>query len=224
MTNILFTLQATGAATEAVLSLQRAQKSAPGIPLQESVRVLCQALKHLQAYLAPKPPRAPRKAPPLLLEALPPIPDPSPMRVDHPLAVQEINGCKALLLEVVRRAAYDWVLYRTSRRLQYKKLAEDAFLWLFSESPGDVRWTERAMSQKSITSFVAICEALDLDPDAVRVQIRKLTIKNVMSVGRPAEYRRTEWREEERLLSPAIETTFEQYEEEVFFDDLPNFD
>jgi len=222
MTSLLVSLQATGAATEALLSLQRARQAAPDVPLQESVHILCRALQHLQVYLAPRAPRAPRKEPEPLLAPLPPIPDPSPMRVDHPLAMQEINGCKALLLEVVRRAAYDWVLYRTSRRLQHKKLAEDAFYWLFIEEPGHSRWTERSMSQKSITSFLSICEMLDLDPESVRHHVRKLTVKNVMSVGRPAEYRRNEWREEERFLTTGLEPAFEHFDDEVYYDDFQN--
>ena len=31
---------------------------------------------------------------------------------------------------------------------------------------------------------------MDLDPDTVRRHVKKLTPRNVMSVGRPAEYRR----------------------------------
>lgn len=109
---------------------------------------------------------------------------------DPALMQQEINGCKGLLLEIIRRAAYDWVLYRTSRRMLHKKLAEHAHQWLFVEAEGDAGWKERMDNEKYITSFVAICSALDLDPDGVRKHIQKLTPKNVMSVGRPAEYRR----------------------------------
>ena len=109
---------------------------------------------------------------------------------DPALVQQEINGCKSLLLEIIRRAAYDWVLYRTSRRLLHKKLAEQAYNWLFVEIPDSAEWRERLESEKYITSFVAICEALELDPDSVRTHVKRLTPKNVMSVGRPAEYRR----------------------------------
>lgn len=111
---------------------------------------------------------------------------------DPAMVQQEINGCKSLLLEIIRRAAYDWVLYRTSRRLLHKKLAEQAYEWLFVEEPGDENDQERRDSGKLITSFLAICEALELDPESVRTHVRRLTPKNVMSVGRPAEYRRRE--------------------------------
>jgi hypothetical protein len=119
-----------------------------------------------------------------------PVISPPPPRRDEELILQEVNGCKTLLLEVIRRAAYDWVLYRSSRRLLHRTLAEQAFRWLFLEGPGTPDWEERKREGKHITSFVVICESLDLDPSAVRRHIRRLTPKNVTSVGRPAEYRR----------------------------------
>lgn len=111
---------------------------------------------------------------------------------EEELLQQEINGCKALLLEIVRRAAYDWVLYRSSRRLLHKTLAEHAYHWLFVERDGGSEWAERERHGKHITSFVGICEGLGLDVDLVRKHIKRLTPKNVLSVGRPAEYRRRE--------------------------------
>jgi hypothetical protein len=116
--------------------------------------------------------------------------DEEPLVRDEALILQEINGSKTLLLEIVRRASYDWVLYRTSRRLAYKIMADQAYAWLFLERPGTKDWNTREREGKFITSFEAICEALDLDPDTVRNHVKKLTPRNVMSVGRPAEYRR----------------------------------
>ena len=106
------------------------------------------------------------------------------------LLVQEINGCKTLLLEIVRRAAYDWILYRDSTRLAQRALASQAYEWLFVENPGHPSWLERDREGKQCMSLVAVCESLDLEPDSVRKHVRKLTPKNVMSVGRPAEYRK----------------------------------
>lgn len=106
-------------------------------------------------------------------------------------------GCRALLLEVIRRAGYDWVLYRGSRRLKTKQIAEDAYHWLFEEKPGDASWAQRKEEGKELTSFLAICEALDLDPEYVRDTIRKLTVKDVLSVGRPATHRKIEVNTEE---------------------------
>lgn len=152
------------------------------------------------------PPRALAKVIPIRrASTLPPSawdPEPRPKRIeriklpgppkwrDEELVQQEINGCKTLLLEVIRRAAYDWALYRGSRRMSQKLLAEQAFNWLFVEEEGTPEWEERMREGKHITAFINICESLDLDPDKVRGHIRRLTPKNVMSVGRPAEYRR----------------------------------
>jgi hypothetical protein len=102
---------------------------------------------------------------------------------------QEITGCKMLLLEIVRRAAYDWVLYRQSRKMVHLVLAEHAFTWIFQEAPAHKDWTERISEGKELTSFASICEHLDLQPDVVRKYIKRLEPRNVMSVGRPAEYR-----------------------------------
>jgi hypothetical protein len=113
-----------------------------------------------------------------------------PLVRDEALVLQEINGSKTLLLEIIRRAAYDYVLYRGNRRLAYRILAEQAHAWLFTERPGTKDWNHRQREGKFITSFEAICEALDLDPDGVRDHVKRLTPRNVMSVGRPAEYRR----------------------------------
>jgi hypothetical protein len=109
---------------------------------------------------------------------------------DKELLQQTVNGCKALLLEIIRRASYDWVLYRTSRRMMQRVLADQAYKWLFLEGPGTADWEHRRRDGKDVTSFVSICEGLDLDPDIVRKHIKRLTPKNVTSIGRPAEYRR----------------------------------
>jgi hypothetical protein len=109
---------------------------------------------------------------------------------DHALVQQEILGSKTLLLELVRRAAFDWVLYRGSRRLVQKLLADGAYRWLFLEHPGTADWNERQREGKAGTAFEEICDALDLDADDVRAHIKRLTPKNVMGVGRPSEYRR----------------------------------
>jgi hypothetical protein len=116
--------------------------------------------------------------------------DEEPLIRDEALILQEINGSKTLLLEIVRRASYDWVLYRTSRRLAYKLMADQAYAWLFLERPGTKDWNLREREGKWITSFESICEALDLDPDTVRNHVKKLTPRNVMSVGRPPSYRK----------------------------------
>jgi hypothetical protein len=91
----------------------------------------------------------------------------------------EASRCRALLLEVLRRAAHDWILYRGHTKLQLRQLAEDAYVWLFEERPS-----------KDVTSFLTICELLDLDPKYVRNRVRSLTVKQIMTAGRPAEQRK----------------------------------
>lgn len=99
----------------------------------------------------------------------------------------QASGAKSLLLEIVRRAAFDWVLYRSSRRLDQKALAEDAYVWLFVEGPGHPNWKIRKEEDKELTSFLCICEQLDIDPEKLRNYVRALTPNKVMSSGRPPE-------------------------------------
>jgi len=101
--------------------------------------------------------------------------------------MREAEGARALLLEVVRRAAYDWVLYRSSRRIDQRQLAEDAYTWLFSEEEGHPNWALRHAEHKDITAFLNICQELDLDVCRVRNYIKNLTPNKVMSSGRPPE-------------------------------------
>lgn len=101
----------------------------------------------------------------------------------------DIGNVRALLLEIVRRAAYDWVIYRNNRRLAHRKVAQDAYVWLFLEGPGHPDWIERGREGWSFFSFISICEALDLDPGSVRQHIRKLTPRRIQSMGRPPTHR-----------------------------------
>lgn len=163
----------------------------PGRSSEENLRSIEDAITKVHSIIAPVFPEEAKSGILIIGERAVVAEPPPPARSTEPaMILQEINGCKSLLLEIVRRAAYDWVLYRTSRRLLHSKLAEHAFHWLFVEKAHDGTWNERLEGGKYITSFLAICEALELDPESVRTHVRKLTPKNVMSVGRPAEYRR----------------------------------
>lgn len=106
--------------------------------------------------------------------------------------IDEAPQCRALLLEIVRRAANDWVLYRMSSNLHNRKLAEDAYTWLFEEDEDHKNWREREAAGKQLTSFLSICNMVDIDPEIIRTRVRQMTIKDIMSVGRPAENRRRE--------------------------------
>ncbi len=121
--------------------------------------------------------------------------DPDERPVERPYSpdsdpLLESGSCRALLLEIVRRASYDWVLYRTSSKLVKRMLAENAHHWLFVEDEGTPAWAQREQTGKELTSFVAICEAVGVDPDSVRKRIRLLTERDIMGAGRPAERRK----------------------------------
>ena len=153
----------------------RAPKPQPvGRPLPPPPRAkpLLDRLKgvpHLR--LLPSVPRDPKAAPPDYLGE----------------KMRQAEGARALLLEIVRRAAYDWVLYRSSRRLDQKVLAEDAYTWLFQEDEHHPNWALRRQEGKDLTALVNICVELDLDVERVRAHIRNLTPNKVMSSGRPPE-------------------------------------
>jgi len=186
-------LRSTNVATAALRTLGSIKQVFPdgAAVVQESLKQLTRSLVRVDFSVPPQlPPSRRAKAPPLPTVPLFINPPVRVVRRDHALIEQEIHGCKTLLLEVIRRAAHDWVLYRTSRRMLQKKLAEDAFTWLFVEKPGHPNWIERERQGKHLSSFLSICSELDLDADNVRTYIRRLTLKNVLSVGRPAESRR----------------------------------
>lgn len=125
--------------------------------------------------------------------------------IDHdvPYDPQEIGRCRALLLEIIRRAAHDWILYRASARLPLKQLAEDAYTWLFDEKPGHPWWVTRERSGCVLTSFLGICDQLDLEPEYVRRHLRKLTMQQIIMAGRPAE-RRNKTQEDSGYAEHAI--------------------
>jgi len=111
--------------------------------------------------------------------------DPGPLDV-----VLEGSRCRALLLEIVKRAAHDWILYRLQADLELRQLADDAYIWLFEEGPGHKNWESRKGTEAELTSFLAICEATDLSPHKVRAAVRCMTPQGITRAGRPAEVRR----------------------------------
>jgi len=126
----------------------------------------------------------------------------------------EAISCRALLLEIVRRAACDWVLYRSSSRLDQKQVAEEAFHWLFVEEPGCASWRERQAEDGLMMAFVAICEAVDLEPEMVRGHVRKMTLKQVKEGGRPPQ---------RRHVGEEVDDS-EHAVRSVSLDDMPVFD
>lgn len=110
--------------------------------------------------------------------------------VNKPDVALEASNCRALLLEIIRRAAYDWVLYRGSSELTKRQWAESAYYWLFEEDSSFATWATRERDGKLLTGFITICAVLDLDPSRVRKRIRSLTTHGILSAGRPAEKRK----------------------------------
>jgi hypothetical protein len=114
----------------------------------------------------------------------------SPWDPETPVERLEVGRCRALLLEVLRRAIHDWILYRNHSKLEMRQRAESAFIWLFLEGPGHAWWDQRRREGTTITAFLTICDLLDLDPGYVRRTAKKTTVKQIMTAGRPAERRR----------------------------------
>ena len=145
--------------------------------LRQAAQALKDALLDLQGTLGPILPQRPLPAPPT-------------PRLAACDSYEQGTRAKALLLEIILRAASDWVLYRTHKKMMFREWANHAQIWLFEEGPDHQNWKERRKNEKLLTGFVSICEALDFDPDLVRRHIRKLTPQRIVSMGRPAEYRR----------------------------------
>lgn len=103
----------------------------------------------------------------------------------------DFSSMRALLLEIIRRASYDWVMYRGSRRRELRSAAKDAYVWLFVEGPGHADWEERHREGWDLFSFLGICEELGIDPVRVRWHVRRLTAKRIQSMGRPPTTRRS---------------------------------
>ena len=115
-------------------------------------------------------------------------------RVDDLYAqlAQDIAGGKNLLIELVKRTAFDWVLYRSSRKMDYRRLAEDAYTWLFLENEEHYHWQVRETEGKTLTSFQSICDVLDMDCERIRTKIRTLTPEKARASGRPPAHARNE--------------------------------
>lgn len=130
----------------------------------------------------------------------------------------EAGSCRALLLEVIRRASFDWVLYRSSSKLAARQLAESAYHWLFVEDETTKQWQMRDRNGKGMLSFLAICDTMDLDPENVRRRVRTLTSKDIMGAGRPAEHRKKAKNSDEAVSDDAHSV----YDVDV--DSLPTYD
>lgn len=82
---------------------------------------------------------------------------------------ERYSGVRALWVKVIIRAAYEWVSWRDSFKLQERKVAESAYVWLFEPStlfnglenvcfflgilPDQVRYWARSLSKDQITKI-----------------------------------------------------------------------
>jgi hypothetical protein len=206
----------------AVLALE-AQALALGAPVQHHIEAtqaaICQHMETLADSVRPPPP-----PPPVPVdeedeevaeerESLPASAwDPEP----HD-AFMDASRCRALLLEVIRRSAHDWVLYRNTRKPE-RIYAMEAHTWLFEEEPGHPWWELRQRDGEPFLSFLSVCETLDLDPETVRARVRSMTIRDIATAGRPAERRRP------RKERPGVEDFESPLQLDVVSLDDPSFD
>jgi len=84
-------------------------------------------------------------------------------------SVDRYVGYRALWMKVIIRAAFDWVSYRDSLKLEHRKIAEYAFVWLFQPS-------------ELFNSFENVCHLVDLPPEKIRAWARHLTKEHVAKI------------------------------------------
>lgn len=95
------------------------------------------------------------------------------------------SGFRKLWGRVIQRAIYDWVAWRDSTKLDKKKAAELAGVWLFQPSI-------------LFNSFENICHMLDIDPETIRQRARAFTKQEVLK----AEHIERSGRRLDSLLLP----------------------
>jgi hypothetical protein len=78
-------------------------------------------------------------------------------------------GYRALWLKVIIRAAFDWVSYRDSLKLEQRKEAERAYKWLFLPS-------------EMMNSFENVCQLIDIPAPNIRVWVSGLTKEHVAKI------------------------------------------
>lgn len=92
--------------------------------------------------------------------------------------LREAEGARSLLLEIIRRAIFDWLLYRDSTEPERKQLALEAYVWLFEEDENHPDYLIRVAEHREFTSFVSICRSLDINIKQIRDDIRQLQLDN----------------------------------------------
>jgi len=81
---------------------------------------------------------------------------------------------RLLLAAILRRACYDIALYKSSKKLKYRRVYIGAYRWMFDDTE-----SQRLHPADRFTSFLNVCTILDQDPETVRKKTLKLTRKDV---------------------------------------------
>jgi hypothetical protein len=97
--------------------------------------------------------------------------DYTPTPYDGP-STHEGENERLLLASIIRRAAFDIVLYRNAPRLVDRLIGVSAYHWMFKEE------------SNHFTAFLSICEILDQDPNWIRRQTLKLKKTDVKKYDR----------------------------------------
>ncbi len=101
---------------------------------------------------------------------------------------EDVVGCRAAFLAIIRRAAEDWALYDGATQKRGSD-GPNAYIWLFDEGPGHPWWEVRSDEERCFRTFLGICGLLDLEPERVREAVRRITTASIIGAGRPREWR-----------------------------------
>lgn len=91
----------------------------------------------------------------------------------------DVRRVRRLLLRIVYRSVYDWMLYRQSKSPPRRRLAAAGFRWLF------INW-----SDDGFCSFRSICAIFDKKPQEVRNWVLTLDLRTVSALyrGKPTTF------------------------------------
>lgn len=78
-------------------------------------------------------------------------------------------GYRALWMKVIIRAAFDWVSYRDSNKLELRKIADSSYHWIFEPN-------------RLFNSFENVCQLVGLAPSTIRSWVRTLTKEHVAKI------------------------------------------
>lgn len=120
----------------------------------------------------------------------------------QPRRLEIYENFRLLWIKVILRAAYDWVLYRDSKNQAYKRIADNAEVWLFGNYLEKIR---RKIDGRIVitlerpsNSLDCLCEELDLDIGTVRKFAKRLTKKDIRKLEFFTRNKKIKY--EERLL------------------------